>query len=213
MVRTHTLRGGGGHRRLLPRCHLPVPTTSLCPIDHPHLQPAQESLDSPIDRRSDYYRRSALAQQGVAGRKPQPQPLMTLPNMCAPGALQVGMPAPAARQHRQSAAACRAAALPCWTHLPPPTTHAAQQPSPPQLHLCPRGPGAGVRAAVAHGTRVCIHRHRLCVHPGGSHRLAGRLPCAAGEAHGGVELIVLLFDQCEGMFTVSLFMPACCCCP
>ncbi|PSC69713.1 CDP-diacylglycerol-glycerol-3-phosphate 3-phosphatidyltransferase [Micractinium conductrix] len=42
----------------------------------------QESLDSPIDRRSDYYRRSALAQQGVAGRKPQPQPLMTLPNIC-----------------------------------------------------------------------------------------------------------------------------------
>ncbi|KAL4419628.1 hypothetical protein ABPG77_008569 [Micractinium sp. CCAP 211/92] len=41
----------------------------------------QESLDSPIDRRSDYYRQKALLQQFKSG-KLQPQPLLTLPNVC-----------------------------------------------------------------------------------------------------------------------------------
>ena len=46
------------------------------------LLPLQESLDSPIDRRSDYYRRSALLQQFQGGALPPPQPLLTPPNVC-----------------------------------------------------------------------------------------------------------------------------------
>lgn len=41
---------------------------------------AQESLDSPIDRRSDYYRQKALLQQFKSGTL-QPQPLLTPPNV------------------------------------------------------------------------------------------------------------------------------------
>ncbi|KAK9806079.1 hypothetical protein WJX72_000337 [[Myrmecia] bisecta] len=40
--------------------------------------PEQESLDSPIDRRSDYYRQQARQKKRVIQ---QPQPLMTLPNI------------------------------------------------------------------------------------------------------------------------------------
>lgn len=51
----------------------PSAPISLCTL-------AQESLDSPIDRRSDYYRQKALLQQFKSG-KLQPQPLLTPPNV------------------------------------------------------------------------------------------------------------------------------------
>ena len=38
----------------------------------------QESFDSPIDRRSDYYRRSVRLQNEA---HPQPEPLLTAPNV------------------------------------------------------------------------------------------------------------------------------------
>lgn len=43
--------------------------------------PAAESFDSPIDRRSDFYRQQALLQQFNQG-KLKPQPLLTPPNVC-----------------------------------------------------------------------------------------------------------------------------------
>ena len=67
----------------------------MCCYDHLHpasgqmiktcaLVPAQESLDSPIDRRSDYYRQRAREQRppGAAVQQAplEPQPLLTVPN-------------------------------------------------------------------------------------------------------------------------------------
>ena len=41
----------------------------------------QESLDSPIDRRSAYYRASRRAQAELEAEHPPPQPLLTPPNI------------------------------------------------------------------------------------------------------------------------------------
>ena len=45
-----------------------------------HSDPAQESFDSPIDRRSSYYRAAAAGQLAAAGSR-APQPLLTPPNV------------------------------------------------------------------------------------------------------------------------------------
>ena len=77
--------GSAGRRTAAaPACAPPppprVPTPSL--PSHTHTRaPFQESFDSPIDRRSDYYRVAAL-QERAARRALQPQPLLTPPNVC-----------------------------------------------------------------------------------------------------------------------------------
>jgi len=55
---------------------LAAPPSELPRVDgKPHVQ---ESFDSPIDRRSDYYRRSVRLQNEA---HPQPEPLLTAPNV------------------------------------------------------------------------------------------------------------------------------------
>ncbi len=51
----------------------------LCQTSHMLQSPSQESLDSPIDRRSDYYRQTA--RQTSKSHRPPRQPLVTLPNV------------------------------------------------------------------------------------------------------------------------------------
>ena len=46
--------------------------------------PPQESLDSPIDRRSDYYRQQVLHKAIEGKGKLQAQPMLTAPNICEP---------------------------------------------------------------------------------------------------------------------------------
>ncbi|GAB4818680.1 hypothetical protein N2152v2_005726 [Parachlorella kessleri] len=47
-----------------------------------HMSPSRESLDSPIDRRSDYYRQQVLHKAIEGKGKLQAQPMLTAPNIC-----------------------------------------------------------------------------------------------------------------------------------